>query len=642
MVDQDLFICPRCGSPVRPEDGGWHCAGASCRYADEPFPVVAGVPALVDFERQRARRRPAAGGRGRVGGGAVAVRRAAAPAAAPGQHHRAGQRRPDGRPAARRCRDGRPPAADPGRRRRHGRRRPRGPVRRPVDRPDLLRRLRQPGDLQFVGDGHADPAGRRQPRRRDRPGGARARAGADRRRAGDPPRAARRRHRLRGHAVPPAGARGRLRLHPVHRQRAPVPVPQLRADRLRLGGRRRYGAALVGRLLRPRADPVGRRSAGSSRSASSGSATSTASSTRSTRWTPPAASSSSAARPTAPCRGPTSSTTTRAACSRRCEIVVLTGAGISAESGVPTFRDADGLWEGHRVEDVATPEAYERAALGRAPVLRRPPGRARRRRAQPRPPRAGPARGRGRATTCSSSPRTSTTCTSAPAPPGCCTCTAQLRSALCAACGSRVEWEGDLGDFPPCPACHETALRPDVVWFGEIPYELDRIFTALEECRAVRLDRYVGRRLPRGRLRPGGRGVRRAHARAQPGPERGQPLLRRGPARAGRSAGAGVGGPSCSADAGYRDGMTRLLGLLAASGRARARAQRRGCGGVRRRPRPTVRASAVQAPARCRPATQWLADVKARDDRVARPTCASGSLAAEDESSRSTSTSTTP
>src|ERR1700709_1851385 len=41
-------------------------------------------------------------------------------------------------------------------------------------------------------------------------------------------------------------------------------------------------------------------------------------------------------------------------------IVVLTGAGISAESGVPTFRGPDGLWEGHRVEDVATPEAFAR------------------------------------------------------------------------------------------------------------------------------------------------------------------------------------------------------------------------------------------------------------------------------------------
>jgi SAM-dependent methyltransferase len=50
MVDQDLFICPRCGSPVRPEDGAWHCAGASCAFADQPFPVVSGVPALVDFE----------------------------------------------------------------------------------------------------------------------------------------------------------------------------------------------------------------------------------------------------------------------------------------------------------------------------------------------------------------------------------------------------------------------------------------------------------------------------------------------------------------------------------------------------------------------------------------------------------------
>jgi NAD-dependent deacetylase len=41
-------------------------------------------------------------------------------------------------------------------------------------------------------------------------------------------------------------------------------------------------------------------------------------------------------------------------------IIVLTGAGVSAESGLRTFRDGDGLWESHRVEDVATPEAWER------------------------------------------------------------------------------------------------------------------------------------------------------------------------------------------------------------------------------------------------------------------------------------------
>src|SRR3954469_4490771 len=41
-------------------------------------------------------------------------------------------------------------------------------------------------------------------------------------------------------------------------------------------------------------------------------------------------------------------------------IVILTGAGVSAESGLATFRGAGGLWEGHRVEDVATPEAFSR------------------------------------------------------------------------------------------------------------------------------------------------------------------------------------------------------------------------------------------------------------------------------------------
>ena len=41
-------------------------------------------------------------------------------------------------------------------------------------------------------------------------------------------------------------------------------------------------------------------------------------------------------------------------------VAVLTGAGVSAESGVPTFRDANGLWEGHAIEEVATPEAFAR------------------------------------------------------------------------------------------------------------------------------------------------------------------------------------------------------------------------------------------------------------------------------------------
>jgi NAD-dependent deacetylase len=160
-------------------------------------------------------------------------------------------------------------------------------------------------------------------------------------------------------------------------------------------------------------------------------------------------------------------------------IVVLTGAGISAESGVPTFRDADGLWEGHHVEDVATPEAYERQPsvvhqfydARRAALAGVQPNGAHRALARLEAAlgeellvvtqniddlheRAGSARVLHMH--------------------------GALRSALCRACGGRVEWEGDLGDFPPCPGCHEMELRPDVVWFGEIPYELERISTALE------------------------------------------------------------------------------------------------------------------------------------------------------------------
>ena len=45
------------------------------------------------------------------------------------------------------------------------------------------------------------------------------------------------------------------------------------------------------------------------------------------------------------------------------KLVVLSGAGISAESGIATFRDSGGLWEGHRVEDVATPEGWRKDPL---------------------------------------------------------------------------------------------------------------------------------------------------------------------------------------------------------------------------------------------------------------------------------------
>jgi NAD-dependent deacetylase len=160
------------------------------------------------------------------------------------------------------------------------------------------------------------------------------------------------------------------------------------------------------------------------------------------------------------------------------KIVVLTGAGISAESGVPTFRDADGLWEGHRVEDVATPEAYDAqpSAVHRFYDARRAALAA----VEPNPAhhalarleehlgddllvvtqniddlheRAGLKRVRHMH--------------------------GELLSALCRGCRRRTPWTGDLGDYPPCPHCGVSELRPDVVWFGEIPYGMDRIQEAL-------------------------------------------------------------------------------------------------------------------------------------------------------------------
>ena len=55
-------------------------------------------------------------------------------------------------------------------------------------------------------------------------------------------------------------------------------------------------------------------------------------------------------------------------------------------------------------------------------------------------------------------------------------------NAWCTACDVRSRWTGPLIDGPACPACGESALRPDVVWFGEIPYRMEEIFAALQEA----------------------------------------------------------------------------------------------------------------------------------------------------------------
>ncbi len=162
-------------------------------------------------------------------------------------------------------------------------------------------------------------------------------------------------------------------------------------------------------------------------------------------------------------------------------IVVLTGAGISAESGVPTFRDADGLWEGHHVEDVATPEAFERQPL----VVHRFYDARRASLALVEPNPAHLALGRLQEVLGDDFFLVTQNIDDLHERGGSAHVHhmhGELRVALCRSCQARVEWSGDLSDFPPCPRCHETELRPDVVWFGEIPYGMDLIQMQLQRA----------------------------------------------------------------------------------------------------------------------------------------------------------------
>lgn len=163
-------------------------------------------------------------------------------------------------------------------------------------------------------------------------------------------------------------------------------------------------------------------------------------------------------------------------------IVVLTGAGISAESGLATFRGADGLWEGHRVEDVATPEAFVRdPALVHAFYDAR---RAKLRSVEPNAAHEALARLDARW-------------------PGEFLLVTQnvddlheragskrlihmhgeLTRGWCLKCNERFGWAGPMGTGAECPRCGVQGLvRPDIVWFGEMPYQMERIDEALARC----------------------------------------------------------------------------------------------------------------------------------------------------------------
>ena len=165
-------------------------------------------------------------------------------------------------------------------------------------------------------------------------------------------------------------------------------------------------------------------------------------------------------------------------------IVILTGAGISKESGLETFRDEGGLWSRVRIEDVATPEAYARDPVRVLEFYNM--RRASMTGGNVRPNAAHEALARLEAEW-----------------PGEVLIVTQniddlhekggsknlihmhgeMLKVRCAACHEIVQWEGTLSLEDACAACEAVGrMRPHVVWFGEMPLEMEAIYVALDTC----------------------------------------------------------------------------------------------------------------------------------------------------------------
>ena len=163
-------------------------------------------------------------------------------------------------------------------------------------------------------------------------------------------------------------------------------------------------------------------------------------------------------------------------------LVILTGAGISAESGLSTFRAADGLWEGHRVEDVASPEGFARD-----------PGLVHRfyntRRAEldtVEPNAAHLALAKLEAAWAGNFLLVTQNVDNLHERAGSKRLVhmhGELRKGWCWACDERFAWAGEMSASSPCPSCDNAGhVRPDIVWFGEMPFEMDAIEAALMDC----------------------------------------------------------------------------------------------------------------------------------------------------------------
>ncbi|WP_133489228.1 NAD-dependent deacylase [Aliiroseovarius marinus] len=162
-------------------------------------------------------------------------------------------------------------------------------------------------------------------------------------------------------------------------------------------------------------------------------------------------------------------------------ILILTGAGISAESGLGTFRDVDGLWTKYDLEDVATPEGF-----ARDPALVHAFYNARRANCLDATPNAAhDALGRLQAQHVGQVTLVTQNVDDLHERGGATDVIhmhGELAGALCAQCDHRWPAPREMSPSAPCPSCNATRTRPDIVWFGEMPYQMDMIYAALGEA----------------------------------------------------------------------------------------------------------------------------------------------------------------
>ena len=163
-------------------------------------------------------------------------------------------------------------------------------------------------------------------------------------------------------------------------------------------------------------------------------------------------------------------------------ILILTGSGISAESGISTFRDKGGIWSKYKVEDVATPEGYTR---NREMVLEFYNMRRRlHHTVAPNPAHLALARlERDHPGDVLIVTQNVDQLHELAGSRKLIHMHGEVFKAWCTACDKRCDWREDLTPGTPCPSCSHTGrMRPDVVWFGETPYHLDTLSAALAQA----------------------------------------------------------------------------------------------------------------------------------------------------------------